>query len=224
MARAIAVLRPEPANRVTAAAIEARGRRAIRLPLFKAGPVAWDAPDPADFDALIITSTNALRHGGAGLARLIGLPLYTVGPASAEAGRRMGFHLAGTGCAGSAELLTLAEAAGVRRALHLAGRERTVMPGGIVAEIITVYASDTVPVSPEQMAKLRGSVALVQSARAGARLAELIADRPNDRASIAIAAISPAAAQAAGSGWERIVTAASVDSEALIDAAIALAD
>lgn len=220
MARPIAVLRPEPANRVTAAAIEARGRRAIRLPLFKAQPVAWDAPDPADFDALIITSTNALRHGGAGLARLIGLPLYTVGPASAEAGRRMGFQLAGTGGAGSAELLKLAEAAGVRNALHLAGRERTIAPGGIVAQIVTVYASDAVAVSPEQVARLNGSVVLIQSARAGARLAELIADR----ASIAIAAISPAAAQAAGRGWERVVTSDSIDSESLIDAAVALAD
>jgi len=205
---------------VTAAAIEARGRRAIRLPLFAAGPIDWTPPDPADFDALIITSTNALRHGGAGLARLIGLPLYTVGPASAEAGRRMGFHLAGAGRAGSSELLTLAEAAGVRRALHLAGRERTIAPGGIVAEIVTVYASDAVAVSPEQVARLSGSVVLVQSARAGARLAELVPDR----ASIAIAAISPAAAKAAGSGWERVVTAASVGSEGLVDAAIALAD
>lgn len=214
------MLRPEPANRVTAAAIEARGRRAIRLPLFEARPVSWTVPDPADFDALIITSTNALRHGGAGLARLIGLPLYTVGPASAEAGRRMGFNLAGTGSSGSAELLRLAEAAGVRHALHLAGRERTITPGRIVAEILTVYASDPVTVSPEQVARLNGSVVLIQSARAGARLAGLVADR----ASIAIAAISPAAAAAAGSGWERVVTTSTVDSEALIDAAVALAD
>ena len=220
MARPIAVLRPEPANRVTAAAIEARGRRAIRLPLFEARPMAWTPPDPADFDALIITSTNALRHGGAGLKRLLPLPLYAVGQASAEAARRMGFHVAGTGGAGSAELLALAERAGIRRALHLAGRERTIAPGGIVAAILTVYASDPVAVSPEQTARLKGSVALVQSARAGARLAELVADR----GAIAIAAISPAAAAAAGTGWERVVTAARIDSETLIDTAIALAD
>jgi uroporphyrinogen-III synthase len=220
LARPIAVLRPEPANRVTAAAIEARGRTAIRLPLFAAQPVAWSVPDPAEFDALIITSTNALRHGGPGLQRLLSLPLYAVGQASAEAGRRMGFHVACTGTSGSAALLALAEAAGVRRALHLAGRERTIAPGGIVARIDTVYASDAVPVSPEQAARLHGSVALVQSARAGARLAELV----TDRASIAIAAISPAAAAAAGEGWERVVATPSVESRALIDAAIALAD
>ena len=218
MARPIAVLRPEPGNRVTAAAIEAQGRVAIRLPLFEATPLAWDTPDPAEFDALIVTSANALRHGGAGLARLIDLPLYAVGEATAEAAKRMGFAVAGIGKAGSAELLAIAEAAGVRHALHLAGRERTVEPGGIIAHIVAVYASDAV--AEIDTAGLAGSVALVQSTRAGARLAELI----GDRASIAIVAIGDRAAEAVGTGWERVVVPSSVDSQALIDAAVALAD
>lgn len=218
MARPIAVLRPEPGNRVTAAAIEARGRRAIRLPLFEARPLAWDPPDPADFDALIVTSANALRHGGAGLNALIDLPLHAVGEATAEVAKRMGFDVAGVGGAGSAELLAIAEAAGVRRALHLAGRERLVEAGGIVAQVIAVYASDAVP--NIDTSKLAGSVALVQSARAGARLAELVEERAN----MAIVAISARAAEAVGKGWERVVVTASVDSQALIDAAIALAD
>ena len=218
MARPIAVLRPEPGNRVTAAAIEARGRTAIRLPLFEARPLAWEAPDPADFDALIVTSANALRHGGAGLGALTGLPLYAVGEATAEAARRRGFEVAGVGDAGSAVLLAIAQAAGVRRALHLAGRERSVEAGGIVAQVIAVYASD--PVARVDAARLAGTVALVQSARAGARLAELVADRGG----IALVAISGRAAEAAGSGWERILIPPSVDNGAMIDAAIALAD
>lgn len=218
MARPIAVLRPEPSNRVTAAAIEARGRRAIRLPLFKAGPLGWNAPDPDGFDALIVTSANALRHGGEGLNRLIDLPLYAVGEATAEMAKRLGFHVAATGSGGSAELLAMAEAAGVRRALHLAGRERTVEPGGIVAEIVTVYASEAV--EGVDITPLAGSVALVQSARAGARLAELVTERAN----IAIVAISEAAAAAVGNGWESITIPGGVGNQAMIDAAIALAD
>ena len=31
--------------------------------------LAWDAPDPHDFDALLLGSANALRHGGAGARR-----------------------------------------------------------------------------------------------------------------------------------------------------------
>lgn len=218
MARPIAVLRPEPGNRVTAAAIEARGRRAIRLPLFETRPLPWEAPDPAIYDALIVTSANALRHGGEGLDRLIDLPLYAVGEATAEMAKRLGFRVAATGSAGSAELLAMAEAAGVRRALHLAGRERTVEPGGIVADIVTVYASD--PVEGVDAGKLAGSVALVQSARAGERLAALV----SDRASIAIVAIGARAAAAAGVGWESVSVPEGIGNEAMIDAAITLAD
>lgn len=218
MARPIAVLRPEPGNRVTASAIEARGRVAIRLPLFEARPLDWDAPAPEAFDALIVTSANALRHGGAGLGRLIDLPLHAVGEATAEAAKRMGFDVAGVGDAGSAELLGIAEAAGVRRALHLAGRERSIEAGGIVAEVIAVYASD--PIAGVDASILANSVALVQSARAGARLAELVGARAN----VAIVAISARAAQAVGTGWKCVVVPGSVESGALIDAAIALAD
>lgn len=220
--RAIAILRPEPGNRAMAVAIEATGRTAIRLPLFETRPVAWQAPDPAAFDALILTSANAVRHGGHGLSGLIALPVHAVGEATAEAARRAGFTVAATGSGGAAELVAAAERAGVRRALLLAGRERMLDAGGIVAQAITVYASDPLPVPPDAAARLRGSVALVQSARAGARLAAIVA--PGDRAGIAVAAVGAAAAEAAGSGWERVVIAPRPAPAALIDAALALAD
>ena len=90
MSRPIAVLRPEPGNRVTAIAIEAQGHRTIRLPLFETRPVAWAAPDAAGYDALIVTSANAFRHGGTGLVRLLDLPVWAVGAATAEFARRDG--------------------------------------------------------------------------------------------------------------------------------------
>lgn len=218
MSRAIAVLRPEPGNRVTAAAIEAAGRQAIRMPLFAAVPVAWEPPPPGDFDALILTSANAVRHGGAGLARLTGLPVHAVGKVTGEAARRFGFDVVTNGDSGAETLLARAGAMGVRRALHLAGRERTLRAGGIVAAVITVYASDPLPV--HGAARLAGSVALVQSARAAVRLGEIV----EDRGGIALVAISEAVAQAAGPGWERIAVSPAPSSEAMIDAALALAD
>lgn len=222
MSRAIAVLRPEPGNRVTAAAIEARGRRALRMPLFEVRPVVWPRPDPDDFDALILTSANALRHGGSGLAALHRLPVYAVGRATADAARRAGFAVAHIGEDGAASLLAEAEAAGVRHALHLAGRERTVEAGRIVDAVITVYASERHV--PGDVSRLAGSIALVQSARAGAWLGELIDAEGIDRAGIALVAISALAATRAGGGWERVEVPGDVSSEALIDAAIALAD
>lgn len=224
MSRPIAVIRPEPGNRVTAAAIEASGRKTIRLPLFEAGPIAWDVPDPASFDALIITSANAIRHGGHGLAHLLDLPAYAVGEATAEAARRAGFRVAAVGSTGSAELIALAETAGVRRALHLAGRERTVESGGIVAQVVTVYATDPIPVSAHAARRLAGSVVLVQSARTGERLAEIVDAHGIDRSGIALVGISRRAADSAGRGWETIVVPPEFGGTALTDAAIALAD
>ncbi|MEI9852967.1 MAG: uroporphyrinogen-III synthase [Sphingomonas sp.] len=224
MSRPIAVLRPEPGNRVTAAAIEARGRSAIRLPLFAARALAWEPPPAERFDALILTSANALRHGGTGLAALWPLPVHAVGEATAEAARRSGFEVAATGDSGSAALLARAEAAGVRRALHLAGRERSIAAGGIVAEVIPVYASEALEIAPADVARLAGSVALVQSARAGRRLGELVDSTRIGRETIALVAVSPAAAQAAGAGWANVLVSPAVRGEALIEAAIALAD
>lgn len=222
MSRAIAVLRPEPGNRVTAAAIEAAGRTAIRLPLFAAGPVGWTAPDPAGFDALLLTSANAVRHGGAQLAALLGLPVHAVGKVTAEAARRFGFDVVHVGEGGAAELVAAAEATGVQRALLLGGRERMLDAGGVVAQAITVYASEALAIAPDQAVRLRGAVALVQSARAGARLAELVA--PDHRAITSIAAISARAAEATGTGWRRVEIAPDMHPDTLIALALQLAD
>lgn len=224
MSRPIAVIRPEPGNRVTAAVIEAAGRKAIRLPLFEARSVAWEVPDPAAFDALIVTSANAMRHGGMGLACLLDLPVYAVGEATAEAARRIGFRIAATGSTGSAELIATAGRDGVAHALHLAGRERTIEPGGIVAQVTTVYATDPIPVDARAAARLSGAVVLVQSARTGERLGEIADAFGIDRGTIALVAIGRRAADAAGPGWEQVVVPPDFAGTALTDAAIALAD
>jgi uroporphyrinogen-III synthase len=222
MSRAIAVLRPEPGNRVTASAIEAAGRVAIRLPLFTAKPVPWSVPDAADFDALLLTSANAVRHGGPQLDGLLGLPVHAVGHVTAEAARRIGFRIAHIGTSGADALVAEAEAAGVRRALLLGGRERMLGAGGVVAQAITVYASEALDIEPEAAVRLRGAIALVQSARAGARLAELVA--PDHRAITSIVAISARAAEAAGPGWRGVEIAGDTRPDTLIELALRLAD
>jgi uroporphyrinogen-III synthase len=222
MSRAIAVLRPEPGNSRTAAMLEARGAAVIRLPLFAVRPLGWHLPDPSGYDALIVTSANAFRHGGAGLAQLQGLPVYAVGNTTAEAARAAGFSVVAVGDAGATTLVKGAEQVGVRRALHLAGREHTLQACGIVASVVPVYASDPLPA--RDVARLAGSVALVQSARAGARLAELVDAAGVDRGGIRIVAVSDAAGQAAGEGWAAKVAPRDLSGEALLDLAIALAD
>lgn len=222
MSRPIAVLRPQPGNRATAAAIAAHGRTAIAMPLFEVRPLAWQAPDPGDFDALILTSANAVRHGGAALRGLASLPVHAVGEATAKAASDAGFAVVAVGRNGAGELVSAAEAAGVRRALHLAGRDHTLQPGGIVKRIVPVYASEPLPVPPEALGRLAGTIVLVQSARAARRLDALVAAALRRR--IALVAISAKVAAAAGDGWEALAIASGTSSGALIDTAIALAD
>lgn len=217
MTRPLAVLRPEPGNAATAERIEALGLKVVRLPLFEVRVLAWDVPDPAVHDALIVTSANTLRFGGAGLTALQGLPVLAVGQATADAARAAGFEVMLTGDGDAARLLDLAATAGVSRALHLGGRERTRPDIARIAASIAVYASEPLPL-PDPDA-VYGTVALLHSGRAARRLGELVADRSRAR----IAAISRAAGDAAGPGWAATAIAATPDDAALIAAAATLA-
>jgi uroporphyrinogen-III synthase len=112
----------------------------------------------------------------------------------------------------------------VRRALLLAGRDRAMADDPIIERTIAVYASIERDIAADALAALAGCVALLHSPRAARRFAE-VADAPAfDRRSIRIAAISVAAASAAGKGWGRVATAPTPDDAALIRCARALAD
>ncbi len=217
MSCSVAVLRPEPGNARTAAAIEAAGLTAIRLPLFAVAPVAWEAPEPAGFDALLLTSANALRHGGGGLTLLRSLPVHAVGEATAAAARAAGFAVMTVGTSDAATLVAGLPAG--TRLLHLAGRERGMLPG---VTALTVYAADPLPIDTAQCARLAGSVALLHSARAAARLATIVP--PELRATMRLAAISAAVAATAGQGWQQVATATRPRDDAMIALAHTLAD
>ena len=64
------ILRPEPGASETAARAVAAGLSVRPVPLFSAGPVAWTPPNIDQHDALLLTSANAPRFAGAGLAAL----------------------------------------------------------------------------------------------------------------------------------------------------------
>jgi uroporphyrinogen-III synthase len=224
LTRAVAVLRPEPGNAATAAAIEALGLTAIRLPLFEVRAIDWTPPDAVRFDALLLTSANAPRHAGPGLAALRTLPVHAVGDATAAAARAAGLEVVAVGDRDGAALIAAAAASGVERALLLGGRDRATGDHPIIAEAIAVYASEPVAVAVEKLDQLAGSVVLVHSPRAARRIADLIDRAGIDRRTVRLAAISTAAADAAGDDWERIAAAAVPDDTALIALARALAD
>ncbi|MBD8678064.1 uroporphyrinogen-III synthase [Sphingomonas sp. CFBP 13720] len=218
MSRPLAVLRPEPGNAATAAAIEAAGRMAIRLPLFDIVALAWTAPPVEDHDALILTSANAVRHAGTALARYAALPVHAVGAATAAAARAAGLRVVATGIADGRALLDAAQAGGVTRGLLLTGRERAVAGHPALSGIRAVYAAD--PVDRVDVTMLAGSVALVHSVRAAERLAALV----GARGEIAVAALSAAIAAALGTGWRAVAIADAPIDAATIAAACTLAD
>jgi uroporphyrinogen-III synthase len=221
MTRSVAVLRPEPGNQATFARVRAAGMSAIRLPLFEVHALEWAAPDPAEFDALILTSANAPRLAGPGLDTLAHLPIYTVGPATAAAARQRGLSVTESGAGEGADLVATLVARGFWRALLLAGRERQLHEGGIITHAIAVYASDALPIDAAAISALSGTVALLHSARAALRLAELVGSR---RATIRLATISPSVAEAAGPGWAQVAAASTPDDDALVALARSLAD
>ena len=219
MTKPLAVLRPEPGNTATADRVEALGLQAIRLPLFAVRALSWTPPDLADHDALLLTSTNALRFAGLDLADLLSLPVLAVGEKTAETARQAGFDVMAAGNADAAAMLVLASARGLSRVLHLGGRDRAIEPHGPVTRAIPVYASEEVLVAAEWIERLRGATAMLHSARAAARLGDLVEAHGIARSEIAIAALSPAVAAAAGTGWANIAIAAAPTDAALLAAA-----
>ncbi|MFV0624220.1 uroporphyrinogen-III synthase [Sphingomonas sp. ac-8] len=224
MSRALAVLRPEPGASATIARIETAGHRALRLPLFHVERRPWPEIDPADHDALVLTSANALRCAGAKLSTLLALPVWAVGKATARAATAAGCRVVAIGDAGAEALLDRAAQAGVGRALWLGGEALRLDHHRAVRRIVRVYASVPAPLQPQAVQALAGSVALVHSPRAAATLRAALDAHRIPPAALRLAAISPAAAAAAGDGWDRIAVAPSPSDTALVATAIGLAD
>jgi uroporphyrinogen-III synthase len=192
------------------------GLEPVVRPLFEISPVRWDVPDPRRYDATFFTSANAARLGGEGLGALAALPAYAVGESTAAALEAAGFTNVRTGSADGAALTEAAARAGVRRALHLCGRDNIALRHpDIVIDQRIAYAADEIAGPLEVPAD---AVVLLHSPRA----AVAFASRFVARSAVCLAAISPAVAQAAGEGWAAKVTAPRPGDEALLEVARAL--
>lgn len=219
MTRRLLILRPEPGANATAARAAALNLDTILMPLFAIEPVDWSPPDPAGYDAAMMTSANAARMAGPALAAYRHLPLYAVGSATAAAARDAGFADIRPGDGDAEALMARARADGIDRLLHFAGADHVAVTSDqptidrrIVYHAVERAVSGAYPTS--------GIVALIHSARAARRFATLTPKR----AGIAIAAISDAAATAAGTGWHRVAVASQPTDAALLAVAARLCD
>ena len=198
--RRLFVFRPEAAAQQTVVRAKELGLDAVSIPLFELEPIDWSPRDAADFDALLLTSANTVKMAGASLDQYRALPVHAVGEGTAVAARVAGLGVATVGSGGVDSLL--ADVDPQLRLLHLCGEDKRepAVEGRWITSVPIYRAKEKGDVTG--LGRLGGHVAVVHSPRAARRLAELI--NPADRATIRVAAISEATAQAAGAGWQEV--------------------
>jgi len=220
----VLVTRPEPAASATATALAALGHDPLVAPLLVTVPRRWQPPatPPA---ALLITSANAVAHGGATLAPYRALPAFAVGEATAKALHAAGFTDVRAAGPDVAATLTVAHAQRITTLLHLAGANRTraTPPAGLSVAVSTVYQARRASQLPASaitaLAAGQIDVVLLYSTRTAQSFAALIDSAGLSRDGLHIAALSPKTAAAAGTGWGRISVATTPTQPALFAAA-----
>jgi uroporphyrinogen-III synthase len=211
-------LRPEPGLSATLAKARALGLSIDGLALSEIRPLAWDCPDPATIDGLLIGSANAFLHGGAHLARLTGKPVYAVGEASADAARAAGFTVAMVGSGGLQGVLDAIPSP--MRLLRIAGEEHVPLtpPAGVTIAEVIAYRSIALLLDPAAPLLASGDALVVLHSAATGRHFAAECDRLGlARESITLAALGPRIAAAAGSGWRAIRTAPRPDEASLLE-------
>ena len=196
----LVILRPEPGASETEARAQALGLTTIKLPLFKVAAEAWEAPPASTFDALLLTSANAARLGGAGLAAYAGLPCLAVGEATAAAARKAGIDPVWVGPDNGASALSEAAARGWTSLLWLCGVQHSPLAHpGITLSIMPVYSAHAVESAnaARTAAFAHPAIILLHSQRAGWALADMAIDRQR----FGLIAISAGVAAVAGEGW-----------------------
>jgi uroporphyrinogen-III synthase len=220
-------LRPEPGLTATLAKARALGLAITGQALSEIRAVAWECPDPAGIDALLIGSANAILHGGPNLARLAAKPVHAVGEATAAAARAAGFTVARTGSGGLQGVLEA-----VRPPCHLlriAGEEHVALaapPGVTFAEVIAYRAVPLPldPVAPLLAGEPRNAqpLVLLHSAATARHFAAECARLGLPRTRIALAALGPRIAAVAGTGWAAVHIAAQPDEDTFLQLAFDL--
>jgi uroporphyrinogen-III synthase len=221
------ILRPEPGASRTAAVARKAGWAATAAPLFTVAPLVWDAPDPSRYDALLLTSANAVRHAGDALGAYRLLPAYAVGEATAGAAAEAGLSRIITGGSDGAATIGKAFADGHRKILHLAGRDHILLEHrSVKIDRRLVYASEAVTrLPPPAIEALKnGAIALLHSPRAAKVFGALIDTARLTRSQIPIVGFSPAVIAAAGGGWAAARAAEQPHDKSLLEIAARLCE
>lgn len=204
MTRVIA-LRPEPGLSATLAAGRELGLDISGAPLFEIAPLAWQAPNPTEIEALLIGSANAVRWGGDKLDLFRSKPAYVVGKATETAARDAGFAIGGRGEGGLQ--IVLDRIAPPARLLRIAGARHVPLeaPDGVTIQTVIVYEARALPLDRTAFDSAEpDSLVLLHSAEAARHFASECDRLELPRRSLRIAALGARIAAAAGPGWKSV--------------------
>lgn len=190
-------------------------------PLFVIEAVSWSAPKATEFDALLLTSANALKFGGAALESYQSLPVLAVGEKTASAAADAGFQVAETGQAGAQELLDHLSDGQHRNVLWLTGEQFTeISAPERHLHVLPVYRSKARELGEQAKACLAQKTAiLLYSTRAAKHLASELDRLKLPKSRYCVLAFSAKVAEAAGDGWKSVQVADQPDDDALLSLA-----
>ena len=215
----IIVIRPEPGATASATLFQDNGFDVLACPLFVVEPCDWSRDGLAEYDAVLIGSANAIRHGRLDRALLGDMPVYAVGRTSARIAREAGLAVAAQGQGGIEQLLPKLVRDGRHRILRLSGEDHVhiAAPPGTAIDTRIVYRSRPVAMPDALVEALtHPAIVLLHSAGAARHFADQCTTRNIDRAVVHIAAFAKAVAQAAGTGWAGVESAETPDDKALL--------
>lgn len=177
----VLITRPLPDANRTAAAVEAAGFEPIVVPLMRVAGRPEGLRGASQADALAVTSANGVRAYAA--AQGAPLPVYAVGPASAEAAREAGLEVAGVAGGDVASLAALVAKVSPGRVLHPGGARLAgdlggaLRAAGVPYERAVLYEIVEASALPEPAREALGaglSWVMAFSPRSGALLARLV--------------------------------------------------
>lgn len=215
------IIRPQPGADATAQRFRAAGHDPLVAPLFEIRPVVPQVQALREYDAILLTSGNAVRAAMHMLQDAGDMPLYAVGSATARAMEHSGLKPFKTGASGVDALVQVAAQDGHKQILWLAGEDHSPvsLPSGVQLDVQTVYQSVALPIPHDFEQMVRASdMVILHSSRAAQHFAEYMDSAPIARSEVALATFSDGIAAHAGNGWAACVVAPAPNDAALLAA------
>jgi uroporphyrinogen-III synthase len=215
------IIRPQPGADATAHRLRAAGHAPILMPLFSIEVLPTPHLSTDGYDAILLTSGNAVRAAVEFLTHNPATLIYAVGSATASALHAVSVPVAKTGSEGVEALVRIAVADGHQRLLWLAGEDHSpIAPiDGVRIDIEIVYRSATVGTPDNFVRHVRESdVVILHSSRAARHFADLCGTMNIPRADVTLATFSSTIATAAGEHWAARIIADAPNDAALLKA------